>query len=124
MAAPEGAQLSDDGMYWWDGSQWQLVNDGEDASSSADAVGSADDGSDSTGQLSEDGQYRWDGSQWQPVDEASAQEYDDSQGGASFDPGEFTELFSLVEVQSEDQVETYFASLGIEIPADDDEAMA
>lgn len=23
---PEGAQVSDDGNYWWDGSQWQLVD--------------------------------------------------------------------------------------------------
>jgi hypothetical protein len=22
---PEGAQLSDDGYYWWDGAQWQPV---------------------------------------------------------------------------------------------------
>lgn len=22
---PDGAQLSDDGNYWWDGSQWQPV---------------------------------------------------------------------------------------------------
>ena len=22
---PEGAQLSDDGQYWWDGENWQLV---------------------------------------------------------------------------------------------------
>jgi hypothetical protein len=25
MTMPEGAQLSEDGNYWWDGSQWQLV---------------------------------------------------------------------------------------------------
>jgi hypothetical protein len=23
---PEGAQLSDDGFYWWDGTDWQLVD--------------------------------------------------------------------------------------------------
>lgn len=23
--APEGAQISEDGNYWWDGSEWQLV---------------------------------------------------------------------------------------------------
>lgn len=26
---PEGAQLSEDGQYWWDGSEWQLVEGGE-----------------------------------------------------------------------------------------------
>jgi hypothetical protein len=25
---PEGAQLSDDGYYWWDGGQWQAVESG------------------------------------------------------------------------------------------------
>jgi hypothetical protein len=25
MPVPEGAQLSDDGYYWWDGAQWQPV---------------------------------------------------------------------------------------------------
>jgi hypothetical protein len=27
MGAPEGATLSDDGYYWWDGAQWQPVDD-------------------------------------------------------------------------------------------------
>lgn len=26
---PEGAQLSEDGQYWWDGSEWQPVEGGE-----------------------------------------------------------------------------------------------
>ena len=25
---PDGAQLSDDGQYWWDGNQWQPVDQG------------------------------------------------------------------------------------------------
>lgn len=28
MSAPEGAQRSEDGRYWWDGTQWQLVETG------------------------------------------------------------------------------------------------
>ncbi|HWM02879.1 MAG TPA: hypothetical protein VNP92_11140 [Actinophytocola sp.] len=28
MNVPEGAQLSEDGNYWWDGAEWQLVADG------------------------------------------------------------------------------------------------
>jgi hypothetical protein len=28
---PEGAQISDDGHYWWDGSAWQPVDDSGEA---------------------------------------------------------------------------------------------
>jgi hypothetical protein len=55
MTVPDGAQLSEDGKYWWDGADWQPVPE--------DAGGSAE-----VGQLSEDGQWKWDGSQWQPAD--------------------------------------------------------
>jgi hypothetical protein len=55
MTVPDGAQLSEDGKYWWDGADWQPVP--EDAGESAEV-----------GQLSDDGQWKWDGSQWQPVD--------------------------------------------------------
>jgi hypothetical protein len=61
MTVPDGAQLSEDGKYWWDGADWQPVpEDGNDNSN--------DGGSAEVGQLSEDGQWKWDGSQWQPVD--------------------------------------------------------
>jgi len=56
MAVPDGAQLSEDGKYWWDGADWQPVPE-EGAESTAEV-----------GQLSEDGQWQWDGSQWQPAD--------------------------------------------------------
>jgi hypothetical protein len=56
MSMPDGAQLSEDGKYWWDGSDWQPVPE--------------DGGGAQEGQLSEDGQWKWDGSQWQPVDDA------------------------------------------------------
>jgi hypothetical protein len=36
MTVPEGAQLSDDGNYWWDGTDWQPTgNTGEDGGSAA-----------------------------------------------------------------------------------------
>ncbi len=28
---PEGAQLSEDGYYWWDGAEWQTVDNGSQA---------------------------------------------------------------------------------------------
>lgn len=54
MTVPEGAQLSDDGKYWWDGSDWQPVPESDEQSAEV-------------GALSEDGQWKWDGSQWQPA---------------------------------------------------------
>jgi hypothetical protein len=33
---PEGAQLSEDGYYWWDGSQWQLVDQSGDGAAASD----------------------------------------------------------------------------------------
>lgn len=42
---PEGAQVSDDGQWWWDGENWQAVEQGQsDDSGSADT----DDGSESS----------------------------------------------------------------------------
>jgi hypothetical protein len=29
MTAPPGAQISDDGNYWWDGTEWQAVAGGD-----------------------------------------------------------------------------------------------
>jgi hypothetical protein len=44
-AAPPGAQVSEDGHYWWDetGQQWQTVEDGPGASSSAPGAGGSSD---------------------------------------------------------------------------------
>jgi hypothetical protein len=41
MAVPEGAQLSDDGYYWWDGEQWQPVD--QESSDPAAAGASSED---------------------------------------------------------------------------------
>ncbi|GAB1514251.1 hypothetical protein [Actinophytocola sp. KF-1] len=55
MTVPEGAQLSEDGKYWWDGADWQPVPDGDTQQAEV-------------GALSDDGKWKWDGSEWQPVD--------------------------------------------------------
>jgi hypothetical protein len=39
---PEGAQLSDDGNYWWDGENWQLVR-GAEVPAGAEAPAGAED---------------------------------------------------------------------------------
>lgn len=54
MAVPKGAQRSEDGKYWWDGTDWQPVPEDEAE----------------VGQLSDDGQWKWDGAEWQPVNGA------------------------------------------------------
>ena len=50
----ESGQLSEDGQWWWDGTEWQAVDTQEPAIES--------------GQLSEDGQWRWDGSEWRAAE--------------------------------------------------------
>jgi hypothetical protein len=61
--ASAGVQYSEDGQFWWDGTDWQPVDTGGSSS-----------GSDSTTEsservFSEDGQFWWDGTDWQPVEE-------------------------------------------------------
>lgn len=58
-ATTDDRQLSEDGMWWWDGAEWQAV---EEQTATSD-VGS----SQGEFQLSPDGQYQWDGTQWLPV---------------------------------------------------------
>lgn len=41
---PEGAQRSDDGYYWYDGSAWQLIPEDERVASAAGSAGAADSG--------------------------------------------------------------------------------
>jgi hypothetical protein len=33
---PEGAERSPDGHYWWDGAQWQLIDDGTGTTTTTD----------------------------------------------------------------------------------------
>jgi len=39
---PDGATLSDDGYYWWDGTDWQPVDTGTSSGSDAGDTGSAE----------------------------------------------------------------------------------
>jgi hypothetical protein len=71
----QGRQLSDDGNYYWDGAEWQLVSpnaaEGGDASTSSQQSQGA--GNDAQGrQLSPDGNYYWDGAAWQLVQQGVA----------------------------------------------------
>ena len=96
---PAGAQLSDDGQWWWDGTQWQPVPDPNAAAAATSAAASSATETPTTdpagatvptssqgiGQLSEDGQWRWDGTQWQPVEGPAPSEA--GGGAAGSDPG-------------------------------------
>jgi len=69
MTVPEGAQLSDDGKYWWDGTDWQPVPEGDTQQAEV-------------GALSDDGKWQWDGSQWQPADGGTGDGAGDGLAGA------------------------------------------
>ena len=85
---PADAPRSEDGQWWWDGTQWQPVAQdagaaegaaaaagagaGTGAGSAADAGATGQTPSEAVGQLSDDGQWRWDGTQWQPAQGADA----------------------------------------------------
>ena len=147
---PAGAQLSEDGAYWWDdqSQQWQLVDSGAGTSSSEAGPSSSSAPDASGAQLSEDGNYRWDGSQWQPVDggsgEAGGASGAEGAGGTGGAAGGLPEgyvtipddLLSMLQNLDNDvpemaalaQVgdgETYLASnLGVPVPDDDGTAYA
>lgn len=55
---------SDDGQYWWDGTEWQAA--AGDAAGEPDPTPSEEQLS-SDGQLSPDGQWQWDGTDWRAV---------------------------------------------------------
>lgn len=63
-AATDDRQLSEDGMWWWDGAEWRAT---EEQTATGDAGSSQ-----AEFQLSPDGQYQWDGTQWLPVGGATA----------------------------------------------------
>lgn len=54
-AGPEVGELSEDGQWRWDGSDWQAATTSEPTDATP-------------GMLSEDGRWRWDGEQWQAVE--------------------------------------------------------
>jgi hypothetical protein len=66
---PADAPRSDDGHWWWDGSQWQPVTGHPDAAAQQEQApaAAAPAPSQTAGQLSDDGQWQWDGTQWQPA---------------------------------------------------------
>jgi hypothetical protein len=66
---PADAPRSDDGQWWWDGAQWQPVDQAAGAATDAQPApgAAAPSSTEGVGELSEDGQWRWDGTQWQPV---------------------------------------------------------
>jgi hypothetical protein len=55
---PEGAQMSDDGQWWWDGSNWQAVEGGgsSGSSSSSSSTGQSGEATKSTVELAFDAQ--------------------------------------------------------------------
>jgi hypothetical protein len=71
---PADAPRSDDGQWWWDGTQWQPVTQDAGGPATAQPSGAAntETASDVVGQLSDDGQWRWDGTEWQPVQDGAA----------------------------------------------------
>ena len=107
MSMPAGAQLSEDGQYWWDGSDWQPVKAGE----------GAEKGGTEYGTRSEDGQYWWDGSEWQPVEGDSAKGGADGGEGEDqefdFDPDWVPTIMELTQYSPDESgAKDYLASLG------------
>lgn len=113
MSMPAGAQLSDDGNYWWDGAEWQPVQSGEGS-----------DGGLEYGARSEDGNYWWDGSEWQPV-EAEGEEGSDEEREFDFDPEWLPTIMELTQYSADESgAKDYLASLGADEAALTGEAIA
>jgi hypothetical protein len=114
---PQDAPRSEDGQWWWDGSQWQPIsgaaNSGDATTSAAAAPASSSDpaqtpATPASGQLSDDGQWQWDGSQWQPVQ--GAQSGSDKQ---TINPSDYPELAALSKADPND-FDGYLQSIGID----------
>jgi hypothetical protein len=77
---PTDAPRSEDGQWWWDGTQWQAVGTAQGAGAGAAASAPSDPAqasaapatSNAVGQLSDDGQWQWDGTAWQPAQSTAA----------------------------------------------------
>lgn len=61
---PAGALISDDGHYWWDGTQWQPTA-GQSPQSPTQASAGPHGSASAIGQVSDDGYWQWDGTKWQ-----------------------------------------------------------
>ena len=102
---PENAQRSPDGNYWWDGDQWQLVDQAQPETPTkipADA------------QRSPDGNYWWDGEQWQPVDASGQAAAQPAGEPIAFDLNDYPALKLYAESDSADDV---LRQLGIDVSA-------
>ncbi len=92
----QGRLLSDDGNYYWDGSDWQAVDPAAGAGPQQSQTGQ-----DAQGRmLSEDGNYYWDGSNWQLVDPAGTASTQQDQ--STSDPS--TEVPEDIAVSMQDEV--------------------
>jgi hypothetical protein len=103
MTAPAGAQLSDDGNYWWDGNAWQPVSGGGGVATDSGSSG----GGTQQGQLSEDGNYRWNGTDWEPVSGAGG---GDGGGGQAVDPSQYPNIQAFANAGS---IEGWLQYLGL-----------
>ncbi|HEY7628167.1 MAG TPA: hypothetical protein VH761_13920 [Ilumatobacteraceae bacterium] len=67
---PEGAQLSEDGQWWWDGQQWQAVEGGS-GGAAPDSSGSGTPPSDSTSEVTAE--------ELQPINDTGTEPGDENQ---------------------------------------------
>lgn len=114
MSMPEGAQLSEDGNYWWDGADWQPVQGGENSGG----------GDLEYGARSDDGNYWWDGSDWQPV-EGEGEEGSDEEREFDFEPDWVPMIMELTQYSPDESgAKDYLAALGADEAALTGEAIA
>jgi hypothetical protein len=103
--ASAGVQYSEDGQFWWDGTDWQPVDTGE-----ADAgAGSTTDSSERV--FSEDGQFWWDGTDWQPVEEQTT---DGGDGETSEPEIDFSNYPLIQGIFDSTSVEEWLQYIGVE----------
>jgi hypothetical protein len=106
-SVPDGVQVSDDGQYWWDGAQWQLIP--------ADGL-----------QFSDDRQYWWDGSQWQPMSAQGQVDSPDTRSAGAgtettFDIPQVSDYPTISALAEYSDGDTYLSDLGVDLSKFDDE---
>jgi hypothetical protein len=110
---PQDAPRSEDGQWWWDGSQWQAVPAGA-AAPAPGAAASSDPAqtpaTPASGQLSDDGQWQWDGSQWQPAQGAQPAA---TTSGGRIEASDFPTLAALSHADPHN-FDSYLQSIGID----------
>ena len=105
---PEGAQVSDDGQWWWDGENWQAVEQAQSYDSGATDGGYSSDSS----YGSDDGGY------------SSESSYTPEEGGYSsavtnLNPNDFPSLARVLYFGG--NVDAYLSDLGIDPAGIDDD---